>query len=77
MQYKFRGKRIKNKEWAYGLTPETIDEILVVFEKRTPKKVSDETFDSFTYGYCPICRTYLADDETYCPSCGQALKWGE
>ena len=44
-------------------------------EKQVPKEVKNIVHDDFTYGYCPNCTKYLADDEIYCPKCGQALKW--
>lgn len=53
-------------------------------DKATPKKtdkiIDDFCDDTYEYYFCPRCENEVDGcenevDDTYCPSCGQALKW--
>ena len=51
-------------------------------DKETPKKpdeiIGDFCDDTYEYYFCPICENeVIVSYDTYCPFCGQALKWSE
>lgn len=51
--------------------------ILELIKKAIPmqpdKIIDDFCDDTYEYYFCPKCENEVGD--TYCPSCGQALKW--
>jgi hypothetical protein len=54
-------------------------------DKETPKKpdkiIDDFCDDTYEYYFCPKCENEVECEnevgDTYCPFCGQALKWSE
>ena len=59
------------------------DKYCSLLGKRTPKKPKFKPSDFAAHGeyYCPACNKFLGfhynKHDTYCPNCGQALKWEE
>lgn len=52
----------------------TVDECREAREKQTPNKPKDGLYG---HGYfaCGSCKNPLDGDESYCPQCGQAIRW--
>lgn len=52
----------------------TVEECLEAREKQTPNKPKDGLYG---HGYfaCGSCKNPLDGDESYCPQCGQAIRW--
>lgn len=59
---------------------EARDFALSAIEKQIPKTIipdpDDEIPKFLPFGRCPACGELICGEQ-YCPSCGQALKWGE
>ena len=67
--------------WVSMTAPESramIEKAIEELEYRIPKK-PDSKYDRDRHQYIPICPTCNDDlDETYyCPTCGQAIEWGD
>ena len=52
----------------------TVEECREAREKQTPNKPKDGLYG---HGYfaCGSCKNPLDGDESYCPQCGQAIRW--
>lgn len=52
----------------------TVEECREAMEKQTPNKPKDGLYG---HGYfaCGSCKNPLDGDESYCPQCGQAIRW--
>lgn len=61
-------------EWKEYIEIGTVEECREAREKQTPNKPKDGLYG---HGYfaCGSCKNPLDGDESYCPQCGQAIRW--
>jgi rubrerythrin len=64
----------------YKLKEQHLKTLQELVDKETPKEpdkiIDDFCDDTYEYYFCPRCENeVIVLDDTYCPFCGQALKW--